>query len=115
VNKESTSTKLPALLAAGSFLLLLILGLFTSPTKNIGYVVFFFAGLFVLLVSLGHLLVRLQTGRVSLKSRFRIILISLFILLLLMIRSAQSLTWVDAVILSLIAAGMLFYSSRRSV
>jgi hypothetical protein len=86
----------------------------TNPIKRIGWAVVFFAALLVFMVSVGHLLVGLQGGAVSMKSRYRIWLISLFILIFLMFRSAQSLSWVDGLVLTLVAFGLLFYSSRRA-
>jgi hypothetical protein len=68
----------------------------------------------VFLISFGYLMVRLQVGEVSTKNRYRIITISLIILTLLMFRSAESLNWVDGVILVLISFGLVFFISRRS-
>jgi uncharacterized membrane protein len=90
------------------------LTLWTSPIDNIIYAVFFFGLALVFLISLGYFLIRLQTGEVSHKNRYRIIALSLILLILLMFRSAQSLSWVDGVILVLIGFGMAFYISRRS-
>jgi len=89
-------------------------GTLTSPVKNIGWAVVLFAALLIFMVSMGHWLIALQTGRVSLKNRYRIWLISLFSLIFLMFRSAQSLSWIDGLVLLLVAFGLLFYSSRRS-
>ena len=86
----------------------------TNPIDKIIYAVVFFGLALVFLISLGHLMVRLQTGEVSSKNRYRIIALSLIVLTLLMFRSAQSLNWVDAVILVLISFGLVFYISRRS-
>ena len=104
---------LPAVFSAGSFLCLALLGLFTSPVKNIAFAVAFFISLLVLLVSLGYLVTNIQSGQVSRKSRGRIIITAIFILLLLMFRSAGSLSWVDGVVLLLIVGGLLFYGSHR--
>jgi uncharacterized membrane protein len=60
------------------------------------------------------LLVRLQTGEVSSKNRYRIIALSLVFLILLMFRSGQSLSWVDGLILILIGFGLTFYISKRA-
>jgi len=57
--------------------------------------------------------VRLQLGEVSIKNRYRIVAVSLIILTIMMFRSANSLNWVDALILILISFGLVFYISRR--
>ncbi len=108
------SLKLPALFCAGSFLCILVLFTATSPVKQISYAVVFFITLFIFLVSAGYLIATLQSGRVTPKSRYRIVIVSLSILILLMFRSAQSLSWVDLMILALVTGGFLFYSNRRS-
>ncbi|HET6863922.1 MAG TPA: hypothetical protein VFH37_01855 [Candidatus Saccharimonadales bacterium] len=86
----------------------------TNPFDKIIYAVVFFVLAMVFMVSLGFWLVRLQLGEVSSKNRYRVVALSLVILTLLMFRSAQSLSWVDAVILLLITFGMGFYISRRA-
>lgn len=86
----------------------------TNPFDKIIYAVVFFVLAMVFMVSLGFWLVRLQLGEVSSKNRYRVVALSLVILALLMFRSAQSLSWVDAVILLLITFGMGFYISRRA-
>ena len=105
---------LPALFSAGSFLILCLLALLTSPVKDIAFAVAFFVDLLILLFSLGYLVTLMQTGQVSRKSRGRIFIVSIFILLFIMFRSAGSLSWVDGLVLILIVAGLLFYSSHRS-
>jgi hypothetical protein len=92
--------------------LVLVVGL-TSPVKNIGFVLVFFAVMLAFLVSLGHLLIYLVKGQLGPKSRGRIVIFSVFIVLLLMFSSSQSLNWVDGLILLLVLGGLLFYSSRR--
>jgi hypothetical protein len=77
------------------------------------YAAFFFGLALIFLISLGYFIVRLQTGEVSAKNRYRIVALSLILLTLLMFRSAQSLSWVDGVILILIGYGLVFYISRR--
>lgn len=105
---------LPAGLMLCSLLaLVLIMGL-TNPVDNITYAIVFFVLLQIFLVSTGYTIVRLQFGEVSPKARYRIIIISSLILLALMLRSLQSLNFVDLLIVALISFGMLFYTSRRS-
>lgn len=93
--------------------LILLIGM-TSPINNISFALVFFAVLFVFLVSFGHLLIYLRKGQLSPKSRGRIIIFSVFIVLLLMLSSSQSFNWVDGLILLLVLGGLFFYSSRRA-
>ena len=97
-----------------SFVGVVALMMTTNPFDKIIYAVVFFALAMTFMISLGFWLVRLQLGEVSSKNRYRIVALSLLILTLLMFRSAQSLSWVDAVILLLITFGMGFYISRRA-
>lgn len=106
--------KLSGIITIISLLVLLGLTLLTSPIDNIIYAVFFFGLALIFMVSLGHFIVRLQTGEVSSKNRYRIVAVSLVFLSLLMFRSAQSLSWVDGIILVLIGFGLAFYISRRA-
>lgn len=106
--------RLSALLSAFSFIVIAVLMMTTSPVDNIIYTAFFFGLALVFLISLGYFVVRLQTGEVTPKNKYRIVAISLVLLVLLMFRSAQSLNWVDGLILTLIGFGLAFYISRRS-
>lgn len=106
--------RLSALLSAFSFIVIAALMMTTSPVDNIIYTAFFFGLALVFLISLGYFMVRLQTGEVTPKNKYRIVAISLVLLVLLMFRSAQSLSWVDGLILTLIGFGLAFYISRRS-
>jgi hypothetical protein len=110
LTKHKTQFWLAVLSLAG----LIILMMTTNPIDKIIYAVFFFAFSLIFLISAGFLLVGVQLGEVSPKNRYRIIAISLIILTLLMFRSAQSLNWVDALILILISFGLVFYISRRA-
>jgi hypothetical protein len=98
----------------GSLLALVILMSSTNPVDKIIYAVLFFVLAFIFIVSLGYLMVRLQLGEISSKNRYRIVALSLVFLSLLMFRSAQSLNWVDGLILLLITFGLGFYISRRA-
>ena len=97
-----------------SFLGLVVLMLSTNPVDRIIWAVVFFVLALVFMISFGFWIVRLQLGEVSSKNRYRIVALSLIVLTLLMFRSAQSLNWVDAVILLLIGFGLGFYISRRA-
>jgi uncharacterized membrane protein len=106
--------RFPGSLTLGSLVALIILSSLTNPVDNIIYTALFFGLALLFLLSLGHFMVRLQTGEVSSKNRYRIVALSLVLLILLMFRSAQSLSWVDGIILILIGFGLVFYISRRS-
>lgn len=114
VDKRQTKLLLPALSSAGSFFGLLILTITTNPVQNIALAIVFFGGLLILLLSFGHLIVGWHSGQVSSKNRYRIFISSVFLLILLMFKSAQSLSWVDTLVLVLIIIGLVFYSGRRS-
>ena len=86
----------------------------TSPVKNITWAAVFFVTLLVFLLSLGYSAVYLQVGEMRPAYRYRIVIISIFIVVLLMFRSAETLSWLDGVVLAIITAGLLFYSGRRS-
>lgn len=97
-----------------SFLGLVVVMTTTNPIDKIIYAVIFFVLALVFMISFGFWLVRLQLGEVSPKNRYRVVALSLIIVTLLMFRSAQSLSWVDAIILVLISFGLGFYISRRA-
>ncbi|MBX4197292.1 hypothetical protein KW801_01900 [Candidatus Saccharibacteria bacterium] len=105
--------KLSFWLSALSLLGLAVLMASTNPIDKIIYAVVFFVLALVFLISFGYWVVGAQLGEVSPKNRYRIVAVSLIILTLLMFRSAQSLNWVDALILVLISFGLVFYISRR--
>jgi hypothetical protein len=105
--------KLTFWLSALSFIGLAVLMASTNPIDKIIYAVIFFGLALVFLISFGHWMVGVQVGEVTSKNRYRIVAISLIILTLLMFRSAESLNWVDALILVLISFGLVFYISRR--
>jgi hypothetical protein len=114
VNFKRHHVRLPAASAAGSFFCLFLIMLLTSPVKNIAWAVVFFLALEVFLLSVGYWVVYLQAGAMRPLFRYRIIILSLFILIALMFRSAQSLTWIDGLALVIITVGLLFYSARRA-
>jgi len=103
----------PAAFLGASVLALFLLMLLTSPVNKIGYAVVFFAIILMTLVSLGYLIVGIWGSKVGAKNRYRILVISLFIVICLMFRSAQSLNWIDALIVLLVTFGLLFYGGRR--
>ena len=111
---EQSKHKLSGALALTSLVGLAILMTSTNPIDNIIYAALFFLLALILLLNLGFFAVRLQTGQISVKNRYRVISVSLVLLILLMFRTAQSLSWVDGIILKLIGFGLVFYISKRS-
>jgi hypothetical protein len=106
--------KFSGLFSLTSLLAIILLMGLTNPIDNVIYTAVFFGLALVFLVSFGSFMVRLQTGDMSPKNRYRIVALSLLLLILIMFRSAQSLSWVDGIILVLIGFGLVFYISRRS-
>ncbi len=104
--------KLPAVFAAGSFLLLLLLMALTSPVKAIGWTIIFFILVVVFLVSLGFLAVGYKKAP-SRQASQQIVSLSFLVVLLIMFRSAQSLSWADFGVLVLTTFALLFYLRRR--
>lgn len=100
--------------ALASFVAMVLLMMATNPVNNVLYTALFFGLALIFLISIGYFLVRLQTGEVSSKNRYRTVAVSLVLIILLMFRSAKSLSWVDGIILILIGFGLVFYISRRS-
>jgi hypothetical protein len=113
VDTNSNPKRLPAATAAGSLFCIVALTALTNPVTNVALAMIFFLALITLLVSTGFLLVLLHKANVSPKSRYNIFILSLFITLILMFRSAGALGWLDGIALCLIALGLLFYGSRR--
>lgn len=104
---------LPAVLSAGSFFTLVLIMLLSDPVQAVSYALLFFAILLVLLLSLGYLLMSLRSGKISPKSRSKILVTSVLLVIILMFRSAGSLNWVDILVMLLLGGGLLFYSGRR--
>lgn len=103
--------KLPALYASGSFLCLLVLMAATTPGQNIIFSAVFFVLLLIFLISLGYLLSFKGSGVE--RRRYRVVIVSLFIVIALMFTSSQSFDWVDGLILILTVVGFIFYVDRR--
>src|SRR5436190_4709896 len=103
----------PALLTGLSSIALLACLLFTSPLKNVSFIALFFVIFLAFLINLGHLIVHIRFGEVKMQHRYRIFVFSIFILLVVMFRSAQSLNPVDISILILIIVGLFFYGAKR--
>lgn len=99
-----------ALVSLGAMLILITL---TTPVSNILMGLFFFGLLLLFLISFGYLLLGVGGHKASRRAKLMVILISSFAVLALMFQSVQSLNWASGLSLTLLAAGMLFYSSRR--
>jgi hypothetical protein len=89
--------------------------LLTSPFGNVTNIIIFFVTLLAFLASLGYLIALIGRGEVGPKAKYKIMVLSLTIVLVLMFRSAQSLSAEDILILILIAFGALFYGTKRVV
>lgn len=103
----------PGAVFTASLICLLAIMLFTSPVKKIGYAIAFFGVLLIVLNSLGFFVLRNWGAKTNARNRYRIFVTSLFIVITLMFRSAQSLNWVDGLIVALVVFGLLFYGGRR--
>lgn len=103
--------KLPVFLTAGSFLLLAGVAAFSSPADSLIFSAIFFITLLIFLISAGYAYDSLR-GHRSKVNRHRVV-ISLFIVIALMFRSSQSLSWVDGLILILTVGGVIFYLDQR--
>jgi len=99
---------------AGSFIAMAVLAAITNPLDNLWYGLFFFGLLAVFLIAVGYLLTYVRWGKITAKSRSRILIVSSLILVALMLRSSGSLNWVEGLALALIGVGLWFYSGRRA-
>jgi hypothetical protein len=86
----------------------------TSPLKNVGFIIFLFLNLAIFLISFGHLLAHLKSPYVGLRTKYKIYILSILVVVALMFRSAASLNVSDLIILILITFGLVFYSSKRT-
>jgi hypothetical protein len=89
------------------------ISLLTNPSANIAFTILFFVLLYILFFSLLCGVAILQFGTVSGGLRRRLLLISTFAVVFLMMLSTGSLSFVDFLILLLIVAGLYFYLGRR--
>lgn len=104
---------LALLLSGASFLTLLLISLLTNPIDNVSYAIVFFIVLWFFLVALSYLLILARFKRVKPAARRKILIIPTLLVILLMFRSAGTLSWVDGLVLLVLAVGLLFYSARR--
>lgn len=108
-----STSKLPAYTTAGSFLLLLIITLFSSPINQVALTLTFFGVLLVFLVSLSVFIASIGRKKSSNKTIYKATLLSIFIVIILMFNSSQSLSLENGLILVLVIAGIVFYADRR--
>ena len=113
INRFRAST-LSAVLSVISLLGLLILVSVTNPVDKISHVMVFFLIFLIFLISVGNLLMHRIRGEVSPKNRYRVFIVSIFLVVLIMFRSAQSLGWLEAAVLLSVMSGLLFYGGRRT-
>src|SRR5262245_15715124 len=88
-----------SVVASTSLIGLIILLSTTNPVDRIGYAMLFFLLLLIFLNSSGLLLLRRFRGQISSKGRYRLLIVSIFLVILLMFRSAQSLGWLEIIVL----------------
>lgn len=98
-----------------SFAGIALIALLTNPIVSISYILFFFLLLLIFLIGLAYLLVALRRGKVSVRTRRSIIIVSLILVFLVMFKSSGSLSWIDLIVLLLLGFGLLFYSGRRGM
>jgi hypothetical protein len=113
MNTRRQSIKLPTIVLAGSLIFITLLTLMTDPIRSITWAILFFLLLFVILMSFSSTIIILQKGELTPKVRHRLVLGTSFLIICLMLRSAGSLSLVDAFVLILIFTGSIFYFSRR--
>jgi hypothetical protein len=113
MNVRQKHVYLPAASAAGCFIGLLFLLFFTNPLVQASYSLVFVLLLGVFLSSLAYLLIFIQSGTVSHKSKFRIAISVSLLISVIMLRSTQSLGAGDAAVIILIFILVYFYTSRR--
>jgi energy-converting hydrogenase Eha subunit C len=105
--------KLPFAIFMGSLIFICLLVLLSNPLSNIILVSLFFLGFYVFLNSLGFLLLAAQKQDLTPKNKRNIILLSTFVVVLLMFRSAKALSLLDSLLLLVFCGGLFFYLSRR--
>jgi hypothetical protein len=105
--------KLPFAIFLGSLIFIILLVTLTNPLNNIIFVSLFFLSLYIFLNSAGFLIAGIQKQEIGPRAKSRIILISTFIVILLMFRSAKALSLLDGLLLLVFSAGLFFYLSRR--
>lgn len=104
--------KLPVLIMTGSFCGLLVLALLTNPINQVGVIFVFFCLVLTFFISLGLVLTGKSKNSLT-KRRYKITMLSIFVVILLMFRSTQSLGLTDVTILILTVSGLFFYISRK--
>lgn len=98
----------------GSFLCLVLCMLLTNPVSSLAILFLFFISLLIFLISFGYTLLFFLHGSVDFRSKNKVYIYSLILVAILMLRSANSLTIIDLLILLLICFGLVFYTLRRA-
>ena len=108
-----SQNKLPAIFTAGSLFCLLGLLFLTSPIVNIFSAVVFFVLLLVFFISVAIWVVKVKKQRLTPSNKYKIVILSLLVVIGLMFKSVQSLNWINAFMLVFIVVGSGAYISRR--
>jgi hypothetical protein len=114
MHDDTKKPRIPLIILIASFASLAVCSLFTSPFGHVVNILIFFIALFIFIVSLCWTIALMGRETISSKSKFKIAVFSLTVIVILMFRSAQSLSMEDALILLLIALGALFYGTKRT-
>jgi hypothetical protein len=110
--KLQTRIKLPLVSSLGSLFFILLITALTDPLKNIIFVIFLYAVIFMFIASLYLLIARFQTdSRGGLKGA---LILSSILTVMLMLRSAKALNITDLALLIFFIFGLIFYFSRRA-
>lgn len=93
---------------------LLTFSALTNPVDSVSHSLIFFSLLLAVIAATVAFITYLFMGRVSPKSRWRIVTISIAAVVALMLKSSGSLKPAETVVLLLIVVGLWFYSGRRA-
>jgi hypothetical protein len=114
MHDDRKKPQITLIILTASFAALAVCSLLTSPFGHVVNILIFFIALFIFITSLCWTITLLGRGAVSSKAKFKIAVFSSTVIVILMFRSAQSLSMEDAIILALIALGALFYGTKRT-
>lgn len=105
---------LPTITTVTSLLALLVMGLLTNPTVNVTIVAVFLVVLGIFLASFGYqvALALSSTGTVEPKNRYRIMLLSIALVIGIMLRSLNSLGTPEVSLLAGLSIILYFYIGR---
>lgn len=111
--KTKTSVKLPAMLLAGSFSLLLVLSSLTNPRQDIVAIPLFFLLIWLTVYSLILLFIGLVRLPTSTKTKTWVGLAVTFLVVFLMLKSTGEVKPLDILVLLLLGSGLSLYINRR--